>query len=659
MKYEVTQRGVYDAKGEMIEVGAEVEAKGDKMPGYLDLTLPDFPTLTPTDPTIVSPPLPEDWVIVVRPPAPGGTQLPGFDLTGIVSNATATAIIVEHGPTEDGPWTTAYQGPPTVTTIPIDGLQSGETYFIAIQYQRGQNYSDRMVYGPYTAPTLTAGISDETLDQIVEEVSGQIDGDIAAGKEALDRSRANALLILQNAKNALDGTLKEEKDRETQTGDLQDRLDIGFLIDPIAKTSIIRSNVLVQGLGETLVQLNTRLVARDESNALQTAQVAIDAQAYTNQQLSIATANLVTAAQMGAAISGAVLSMEAYADNEIAQATAGLVAVAQMNTAISAASLALQSWTNGRISEATAGLATTAAVATSIAAADLALRSYTDGKVATATAGLAAVSQVDEKIDSATLQLQSYTNGQIGNATATLATKTELAGVSATAGLAVSTANTADGKINAAVSLLTNVDNLITGLFSYNDGVTGTVNILSSVFNLYSTGSGAQTSYIDGVWYVLDPDLGTRTMWGKPFGGGEKLQWWTGPNSVPIFGETKANAYVFISMTATRFGGSDVGGGAVIPPGFKASKSFVRGGYGEDQTETTTIQPQGGAGSPSVRWRQVTTDSGSWSITSPNGATTRFGNTSNTGERRDVFEWIANDGVTTAGGFVTAFLPGV
>lgn len=35
MKYEVTQRGVYDAKGEMIEVGAEVEAKGDKMPGYL------------------------------------------------------------------------------------------------------------------------------------------------------------------------------------------------------------------------------------------------------------------------------------------------------------------------------------------------------------------------------------------------------------------------------------------------------------------------------------------------------------------------------------------------------------------------------------------------------------------------------------------------
>ena len=35
MKYEVTKRGVYDAKGEMIEIGTEIEVKGDKQPGYL------------------------------------------------------------------------------------------------------------------------------------------------------------------------------------------------------------------------------------------------------------------------------------------------------------------------------------------------------------------------------------------------------------------------------------------------------------------------------------------------------------------------------------------------------------------------------------------------------------------------------------------------
>jgi hypothetical protein len=117
-------------------------------------TPPSPPVLTPVDPTYVTPPQIGDWTIVVRPPAPGGGQLPGFDLGGIVSNDTATAIIVEHGPTAAGPWTQAYQGPPTVTKIPVDGLQPGATYYVAIQYQRNQNYSARQVYGPYTAPLL-------------------------------------------------------------------------------------------------------------------------------------------------------------------------------------------------------------------------------------------------------------------------------------------------------------------------------------------------------------------------------------------------------------------------------------------------------------------------------------------------------------------------
>lgn len=35
MKYEVTEPGVYDAMGQRVSVGTEVEAKGDKVPGYL------------------------------------------------------------------------------------------------------------------------------------------------------------------------------------------------------------------------------------------------------------------------------------------------------------------------------------------------------------------------------------------------------------------------------------------------------------------------------------------------------------------------------------------------------------------------------------------------------------------------------------------------
>lgn len=139
-------------------------------------TPPTPQVLTPVDPRFVSPPGAGDWTITPRPPASGGGQLPGFDLSGVVSNDTATAIIVETGPSATGPWKQAYQGPPTVTNIPIDGLQPGATYFIAIQYQRNQNYSEREVFGPFTAPDLIAGdLSPESPTRIaVTEITDRL-----------------------------------------------------------------------------------------------------------------------------------------------------------------------------------------------------------------------------------------------------------------------------------------------------------------------------------------------------------------------------------------------------------------------------------------------------------------------------------------------------
>gem|GEM_PF-365539 len=148
----------YDAATGVVRVSFVSETDG-KYPFALgqNPTPPSPQVLTPVDPRHVTPPEAGDWTITPRPPTSGGAQQPGFDLTGFVSNATATAIIVETGPSADGPWTQAYQGPPTVTNIPIDGLQPGATYFIAIQYQRNQNYSEREVFGPFTAPNLIAG----------------------------------------------------------------------------------------------------------------------------------------------------------------------------------------------------------------------------------------------------------------------------------------------------------------------------------------------------------------------------------------------------------------------------------------------------------------------------------------------------------------------
>lgn len=152
---------------------------------------PPAPGLQPADNT-VSPPQIGDWTIIVRPPSPGGGQLPGFDLGGIVSNDTATAIIVEHGPTPEGPWTQAYQGPPTVTKIPIDGLQPGASYYVAIQYQRNQNYSARQVYGPYTAPALIGDVMPNApgLSQIKADIEAAF-GDIFDVSGLLTDARAD------------------------------------------------------------------------------------------------------------------------------------------------------------------------------------------------------------------------------------------------------------------------------------------------------------------------------------------------------------------------------------------------------------------------------------------------------------------------------------
>lgn len=190
----------YDARTAVVRVTFVSETDG-KYPFALGLD-PDPPepqVLTPVDPRLVSPPLPGDWTITVRPPAAGGGQLPSFDLTGVVSNATATAILVEYGPTDEGPWTQAYQGPPTVTNVPIEGLQPGQTYYVAVSYQRGQNYSERYVYGPYTAPGLVAG---DTV-AIGGETAAEAAATIAAMREIGQGAVADAFVVLRQMQEDL------------------------------------------------------------------------------------------------------------------------------------------------------------------------------------------------------------------------------------------------------------------------------------------------------------------------------------------------------------------------------------------------------------------------------------------------------------------------
>nr|WP_314432382.1 hypothetical protein [uncultured Brevundimonas sp.] len=200
VKCMVLSRTYQPQSGEVrIAFRSETDGKHDLALGKTT-TMPDYPSLTPADPTLVSPPLPGDWTITPRPPAPGGGQLPGFDLGGVVSNETATAIIVEHGTSATGPWTQAYQGPPTVTNIPIDGLQPGVPYFVAVQYQRGGNFSERYVYGPYTAPDLIAVDVSPAAPTITA---------LNAELAALEALQASETVIREQQNNAITASLVE------------------------------------------------------------------------------------------------------------------------------------------------------------------------------------------------------------------------------------------------------------------------------------------------------------------------------------------------------------------------------------------------------------------------------------------------------------------
>lgn len=139
---------------------------------------PVAPTLTPANLTVTAPGV-ADWTIVPRVPTDTGIQLPIWDLVGSVTNDTAIAMIVEWGsaPATVDPeipladqiaWNEAYYGSPTATRIPIQGMQPGGTYYVAVRNVRGSNFSARTLYGPEVVPNLVA-ISDAdsaALDRI-------------------------------------------------------------------------------------------------------------------------------------------------------------------------------------------------------------------------------------------------------------------------------------------------------------------------------------------------------------------------------------------------------------------------------------------------------------------------------------------------------------
>lgn len=116
----------------------------------------------PTDPSVPVDPTPStpdggDWSVVVRSLEASGAQQPGLKVTGAAVGENVANVGLEVGLTNTGPWTQVYFGPDTTAEAPIDALEAGESYYVAVTYwSLTGDPSARLVKGPYTAPGLVA-----------------------------------------------------------------------------------------------------------------------------------------------------------------------------------------------------------------------------------------------------------------------------------------------------------------------------------------------------------------------------------------------------------------------------------------------------------------------------------------------------------------------
>lgn len=511
------------------------------------------PSLSAVDPKYVPPPAAEDWTVLPKPPGDGGVSQPIFVIEAPVETTDIVAVIIKHGPSASGPWTDGYEGSPRADgRYEIAGLTPGQTYCVSLQYVAKN--------GAKSDPDIKCGI---------------VAGDLIAGGLAPESpvwGQLNDLTkqALRTAIEAAQALLDEEQRRQIEVEDILDRLGLGFLLDPVTRTALIKSETVVQGVGpgglpETLVQMSARLVAADAANELNTAQALITAEAKINSLRSESYAAFATYNAMGDAIAANSLVIRGEVTAEIATATASLVSATQMGTAISNSELSLRNWTNGQISQAVSGLASTAYVAGSLATAKGQWEAYADAASAASVVGLASLAHVagslatakgqweayaddasarsvvgldsvaarEAAVGAAVLSLQNWSDGRFATSSALLAVQSTANGASSTAALALSAANGSE----AYAALTVDAGNRLTAMRI--NGVTRAIDFLAETFNVTAEGgNGISYSAASKVFKIFGD--GQKTLM-KASGG---VRFWSGPTSVPDGSETAENGVI-------------------------------------------------------------------------------------------------------------------
>ncbi|WP_295205845.1 phage tail protein [uncultured Brevundimonas sp.] len=437
---------------------------------------------------------------------------------------------------------------------------------------------------------VKAGISDEAVKQIKDDLTAILDGSAEAEKVAE--------VLLETIMNERDSLEAEASQR------IEDLLNEAGARDKAIALAITQSKAYVDDFkSESMMTFAT-------INALNggLAATLIEAQSYTTGSVSSAMLTVYTKAQTDAGLASTLQTSRSYTDTYKSEAQLLFSTKAERANGDASAVIEAKSYVDAYKAEASLSFPTKAQLNSAIASTLIDSKSYSDGKLAEALTTIYTKAETDAGRASSLIEAKSYTDALQSYSTLNFSTKAELNGVSGQAALALSTAVGADGKIKAKVGLATQVGNLISGIENENNGVVASVKILSSIFQLLSTSSSDRAEFADGIWYFYDGAGTARAMVGRPFGGSHKLILWCGPASVSIGSEGKDNAYVYVSMNTVgggRFGGSDVAGGAA-PLAATTSSEVATGskpGGGYVNTNTITINVTGqGAASAVVRW---------------------------------------------------------
>lgn len=429
---------------------------------------------------------------------------------------------------------------------------------------------------------VTAGVSPEVIDGIIEDVLDQVE----AGLEDLDKSEQLAEVVLETILNEQDSLEREAAERlEADTGVLNEA----------------RSHTDGK-VAEAMSTVYTR--AQTDAGLASTLQ---DARSYTDDYKSVAQLTFSTKTERENGDASAVLQAKSYTDDFKTQASLTYATQASMGSGLAATLSSAQSYSDGKLATAMNTVYTKAQTDSGLSTTLQQARSYSDSKAQEASL-LYATKTERENGDATTLQqARSYTDAYKSEAAVLFAAQSSLNGVSATASLALTTAQDATTKLNEArvrvLAAASGGNPAVLELYSGQDGS-------HVIIGAQQIGFGDNTVFDNATDTLQTVTNGRRRVLalGAPFGlSSDLIEWW-GPSNIALGSMTTGNGdngrmkdapYVFDNTLASAFS-------ATVSPGFIGG---VRSGAGIVQsTNQAVVTVSGGTAGATIRWLRVDGD---------------------------------------------------